>query len=219
MTGDQDDMLQRLQRWMPGGWFPPDPGTRIFALLSGLASVLASIWSLLAYVALQTRLATATDGFIDLASRDFFGSDLPRLLGETDASYSLRVREEVLRDRLTRNAIDAQLFEITGQHPIITEMQRPADIGALGYTFAMGYGLLGSRSDKFSVFITTVPARNFGIPNVAGWGSYLAGLGTPQMVGCDASMIEGTGYTAADIYSALDRIRAAGITYWVRFLN
>lgn len=219
MTGDQPDIIARLKRWLPGGWFPPDIGTRIYSIIAGFASLLAVIWATISYVALQTRVATTTDGFLDLASKDFFDANLKRLPGETDTAYSLRIRNEVFRDRLTRNAIDQQVFDITGNHPIITELQRPADIGCLGYTFAMGYGLLGSRSDTCAVFITTTPPTSSGIPNVAGWGSYLAGLGSGSMVACDPSMIEGSGYSEDDIYAALDRIRAAGVTYWVRFTS
>lgn len=219
MTGDQPDIIARLQRWLPAGWFPPDSGTRVFSIISGFAAVLSAIWSILVYVANQTRMATTTDGFLDLASDDFFAGNLPRLNGELDPGFSLRIRNEVFRDRNTRKAIDQQCFDITGQHPTITELQRPDDIGCLGYTFAMGFAALGSRSDTYAVFITTAPPLSFGIPNVAGWGSYFAGLGTPQMVACDASMIVGSGFTANDLYAALNRIRTAGITYWVRFFS
>lgn len=219
MTGDPPDIIARLQRWLPGGWFPPDTGTRIYSILSGFAALLAFIWGAISYVTLQTRVTTTTDGFLDLASDDFFAGNLKRLSGEQDAAYSLRIRQEVFRDRLTRNAIDQQIFDITGDHPVITEFQRPADIGCLGYTFAMGHALLGSRADTYAVFITTPPPLSRGIPNVAGWGSYFAGLGSPQMVACDPSMIEGTSFSVDDLYAALDRIRAAGVTYWVRFTS
>jgi hypothetical protein len=220
MTGDQNDIIARLQRWLPTGWFPADTTTRIYSIISGFASVLAVIWMLLGYTKLQTRIATSTDGFLDLTSDDFFDGNLPRLNGETDAGFSLRIRNEILRNRLTRNAIDEQLFEITGKHPMITELQRPADVAVYGgYMSGYGVSCYASRADTYAVFITTVQPPSFGIPNVAGYGTYLAGYGTPQFPYCDPSMISGSGYTEADIYAALDRIRAAGITYWVRFAS
>lgn len=216
MTGDQNDLISRLQRWLPDGWFPTQAGTRIYAILAGLASLFSTLYAWVLYLQLQTRIATSTDGFLDLASADFFGSALPRLTAESDALFSGRIRREVVRDRQTRNAIDALLFEMTGQHPTIVELGRPKDC----FAFRGQYGLrapnthLSSRAGDYAVFITTVSAGVFGIPK-AGLRNPNMGLRTPNFVCSVPAMITGTGFTNAQMLDALDRIRPAGITYWV----
>lgn len=214
MTGDQPDLVARLQRWLPQGWFPEDVGTRIYAILSGFASLLSSIFAEIAYTNLQTRLATTTDGFLDLAAFDFFGTNLPRLAGEVDATYSLRIRKEVVRDRLTRNAIDALLFELTGQHPEITEPWRGADNFAWRGRYGWRTGHYSGRDLRYTVFIKTIHAGVFGI-NTGAWRNNNAAWRVPTFVLTDPSMTTGTGLSDQQLLDALDRIRAAGVTYWV----
>lgn len=214
MTGDQSDIVSRLQRWLPQGWFPPDTGTRVFAILSGFASLLASIFSTIAYARLQTRLATITDGFVDLAGSDFFGNLLPRLSGEVDATYSLRIRKEIIRDRNTRAAIDALLFELTGYHPEITENWRGSDNLAWRGRYGWRTGHYSGRDFRYQVFIKTTHAGVFGI-NTGAWRNPNAAWRVPTFVYTDPSMTTGTGLTDQQLLDALNRIRTAGITYWV----
>jgi len=214
MIGDTNDVLSRFQRWLPTGWFPNTPGTRIYALASGFASLLATIYSYIAYLRLQTRLATATDGFLDLASRDFFGSILPRLTSEADATFSGRIRREIIRDRNTRGAIDSLLFEMTGNHPEIVELGRPLDCFCWRRS-GWRTGHLGSRTwGRCHVFIRTTHAGVFGF-GIGGWRNPNAAWRTPKMVWADPSGITGTGFTDQQILDALERIRTAGVTYWV----
>ena len=63
-SGDQADISRRIFRWLPARWFPTDQGTLVQAVVNGLATGLASIYSMIAYAALQVRIATATDGFL-----------------------------------------------------------------------------------------------------------------------------------------------------------
>lgn len=221
-TGDQDDLISRLQRWLPTGWFPTtkDEAPRLYSVLAGFASLLSQIYLAIQYVRLQTRLATLTDGFVDLASADFFGDRLPRLNAESDDRFSMRVRLEIFRKKLTREAIDELLFQMTGAHPLIVELERPADIGGWGCRRAWGVaGPWGGRADSPAVFITTKHAGQFGVPLVNGWGCYAGGWGVGRQVWADADMITGTGFTDAQIMAALNRIRAAGVTYWVNITN
>lgn len=214
MIGDQSDVVSRLQRWLPQGWFPPDVGTRIYAILSGFGSLLATIFSAITYVQLQTRLATLTDGFVDLAGYDFFGGVLPRLSGEVDATYSARIRREIVRDRTTRNAIDALLFELTGHHPEITEPWRAADNFAWRGRYGWRTGHYSGRDLRYTVFIKTTHAGVFGI-DTGGWRNNNAAWRVPTFVYTDPSMTTGSGLTDQQILEALNRIRAAGVTYWV----
>lgn len=214
MTGDSNDLISRLQRWLPQGWFPTRAGTRIYAILSGFASLLSTLYGWAIYLRLQTRIATATDGFLDLASADYFGSLLPRLTAETDTLFSGRIRREVVRDKLTRNAIDKLLFEMTGQHPVITELERGADCLAWRGRYGWRTGAMSSIAGRYAVFIKTIHAGVFGI-NTGAWRNPNAAWRVPTFVYADPSMVTGTGFTDHQLLDALDRIRAAGVTYWV----
>lgn len=214
MTGDKADVVARLQRWLPQGWFPTDTGTRVYAILSGFASLLAFIYSQIAYLRLQTRLASLTDGFVDLASSDFFGGLLPRLNGETDSRFTLRIRKEIVRDRVTRHAIDALLFDLTGDHPEITEMWRGSDCLSWRGRYGWRTGHYSGLNFRYLVFIKTEHAGVFGI-DLGAWRNNNAAWRIPTFVYTDPSMTTGTGLTDQQLLDALDRIRPAGVTFWV----
>src|SRR5579859_916172 len=158
-TGDTQDIASRIFRWLPARWFPTDQRTLIQAIVNGLAAGLASIYSMIAYVALQVRIATATDGYLDLIAGDFFGNRLPRIAGELDPLYSARIRREIMRERVTREAIDRIIYDTTGNHPVIIELNRVSDIGGWRQGFAWGVGSYGSKGAPFQVFVTT-PRQN-----------------------------------------------------------
>lgn len=214
MTGDSNDLVSRLQRWLPQGWFPTQAGTRIYAILAGFASHLSAIYGWAAYLKNQTRIATSTDGFLDLSSLDFFGSALPRLPAEPDADFSTRIRHELVRDRLTRQAIDSLLVEMTGAHPIIVEASRRSDNFAWRGRYGWRTGYMNSRALFNAVFITTTHAGVFGIQTGA-WRNPNAAWRVPTFVYADPSMISGTGFTNEQLLDALNRIRPAGVTFWV----
>ena len=81
-TGDQNDIFSRLKSSLPLGWFP-DASPILDAVLQGAAAVLTMIYQVIVYVQLQTRIHTATDGWLDLVAVDFFGTSLPRKAGES----------------------------------------------------------------------------------------------------------------------------------------
>ena len=80
MTGDQQDMLARLRAVLPTRWFP-DSAPVLDGLLSGLASGWSWVYQQLQYVKAQTRIATATDIWLDIIADDYFGSSLARRTG------------------------------------------------------------------------------------------------------------------------------------------
>ena len=86
-TGDQANTVARLKALLPNGWFAQDSTPILDGFLNGIAWALSFIYSLAAYARLQTRIATATDGFLDLITADFFGDTLPRNYQEDDASF------------------------------------------------------------------------------------------------------------------------------------
>jgi hypothetical protein len=215
-TGDPLDCTARLMSFLPVGWFPPGNLTRIYAQAYGAGQAYSTIWGQQVYVTLQTRVATCTGAFVDLASYDFFGPNLPRIIGESDLQFSTRIREEVLRDRNTRNAIDSAVFDLTGVHPTIVEPWRPFDTKCFDADFYWDSAGCWSQSGTFMVFITMPSPQGSTSPVIGGWntpiGYFDAGLfywmGEP---------IQGLGVTIAEILGALNRVRTAGITYFVEF--
>lgn len=220
MIGDQDDLFSRIERNLPP-WFGKSlaDAPQVGAQISGFAAAMAWLYGLLAYAALQTRIATATGGWLELIAGDFFGDRLPRFNGEGDANYRRRIRLEIFRLRATRRAYDLAVFDLTGNHPDIFEPWRPADCGGWG-TVAMAYGRVGrygSREAPGEIWIATPYPQGYGIPNRGGWGSGTGGYGSGNFSFVDDSELVGSGPTAADIVTAVDRVRAAGVTAYVKF--
>ena len=104
MTGDQQDILARLRNVLPARWFP-ESAPVLDALLNGLASSWSWAHDQLQYVKAQTRIATATDIWLDIIAQDFFGDRLIRRTGQSDAAFRSRIRRELFRERGTRGAM------------------------------------------------------------------------------------------------------------------
>jgi hypothetical protein len=193
IVGSQTDIVNRLQRLMPNGWFASGATPIRDALIVGAANAFALIFSLFAYLKNQTRIATATDGFIDLISLDLFGAELPRgtLI---DASYRSRIKSSVFPQRNTRAAIIAVLTHITGRVPTVFEPARAADTGAYNNgTLAYGVaGAYGSLLYPYQSFVT----------------AYRPLAGSAQF-----------GISDADIYAAVESVRMAGTIRWVKILS
>ena len=101
-TGDADDMLARIKATLPG-WFPSDAPI-LDGLLYGFATSAAWVYGLITYAKLQTRVGTATDGFLDLIAFDFFGRRMRRGT-RSDALFRSAIIAELFRPRQTRQAI------------------------------------------------------------------------------------------------------------------
>jgi len=219
-TGNQQNMLTRLQALLPQGWFPDTAPVRD-ALLSGFAWTLSLIYSLIQYAQLQTRIATATGGFLDLISYDFFGNNLPRNQQEMDAPFRSRIIATLFRPKATRPGMIAVLTALTGRAPLIFEPARPLDTGAYGasicgYGAAGGYGSLLLRAQAF---IVAFRAAASGIPYVAGYGSSAGGYSAASRAEwCSLSQIEGA-VTDADIFATVNATKAAGSEMWTQLSN
>jgi hypothetical protein len=214
-TGDQNDMLGRLQALVPRGWFGDAPPI-LTALLKGFAAIFANVYTVLSYARLQLRIATATDGWLDVVSADFFGTTLPRKTGESDTAFRNRITINLFRERATRKAVVQVLTTLTGQAPLIIEPRRPADTG--GYGVACGYGVAGAYGSlvhQYQAFITAYRPTTGGIPFVAGYGSSPSGYSTASR-GEYASLVDVQGgVTDADIYAAIASVIPAGTIAWV----
>ncbi len=166
-VGLNSNIVQRLQKWLPSGWFPNTLGTRIFATLSGFSANLSTVLAQITYVKLQTRIKTATDGFLDLISWDYFGPTLPRNTSEIDNAFRARILGNLLRPRATRQGMIATLTLLTGRTPRVFEPKRPMDTGGWGGNPYGGYGVAGGYSNpaiqQYQALITAY--RGNGVPD------------------------------------------------------
>lgn len=135
-VGDNTDMFGRLKNLLPAGWFGDNNPIRD-ALLWGYANALAWGYTLYLYAKAQTRIKSATDGWLDLIGLDFFGKNLIRYSNQSDASYKNRILINIFRERTTRHAMEQVLYDLTGRWPIIIEPARPADVGSYGAAVAV----------------------------------------------------------------------------------
>ncbi len=212
--GDVNDVLSRLKSVLPS-WFPQSTPI-LDGVLSGFAQIGSWAYGLLQYTQAQTRVATATDGFLDLAAYDFFGLRVRRKAAQPDAVLRGVIKTEVLRERDTRRGMIKALIDLTGTPVSIFEPSYAYDTG--GYdTTSLAFdtnGAWGSRDLPYQMFITVVEPIGAGVPNVAGFDtSYGAWNGGYSSL-IDKSAITGN-ITNQDIYDTVEATRAAGITCWV----
>ena len=220
-TGDRSDFAARLGALIPHGWFANGLSPLRDALLQGIASGLSFAFSLLVYVRAQTRIATASDGFVDMIAGDFFGDALRRQAGQTDASFRAVIIANLFRERGTRAAVSALLMQLTGRAPLIFEPTRPADTGAYGGP-TLGYGVAGGYGSlllPYQAFVTAYRPEGFGVPSVAGYGISTGGYSTPSQASY-VSIYAATGALADnDIYAAIESMRPVGTQIWVRLTS
>jgi hypothetical protein len=214
-VGDQQDFLARIKALLPNGWFR-SPTPILDGALNGIAWALALAYGLIQYAKLQTRIATATGGWLDLISFDFFGANLPRKTQEQDATFRARIQAELLLERGTRHGLIRALQILTGRTPWVFEPGRATDTG--GYnTNTMGYGAAGAYGSlrlPFQAFVIAYRPPGQNIPNVGGYGSSVGGYGVgSQLEYVNPSITTGV-VTDADIYAAIDSVKDAGTIIW-----
>ncbi len=141
MIGDKDDMRERLRLTLPDRWFADAPPI-MDGVLAGLGSLWAGLHTLLGVVRLQSRLATTTGRFLDLASKDFFAGRVTRHTGETDGPFRLRLQRAMRRERGTRAALEAAAAE-AGFTVRIFEPARLLDTGAYCVASGLAWGVAG----------------------------------------------------------------------------
>jgi hypothetical protein len=223
MTGDRQDMLARLKAALPVGWFP-DTTPVLDMVLQGLAWSWSWSYGVLDYVRRQTRLATATDVWLDIAARDFFGIRIVRR-GQGDAAFRAEIRREVLRERGTRAAVVAVLTDTTGRQPTVFEPARTADTGAWGGATGHVTGLAsgavggwGSLALPYQAFVTAYRPSGSGIANVAGWSASAGGYGVGAIEYGALAMTQAP-VMDADIYAAVASVMPVAAIAWTRISN
>jgi hypothetical protein len=236
-TGSSADIVNRIKAVLPSQWFPvPQEGSAsptpiLDGVLTGLAWPWSQLYSLIQYVILQTRIATATGVLLDIIAQDFFGLNLTRNINEGDAAFSARIRAAILQPRATRPAMIQVLQLLTGNTPKIFVPANTGDTGA--YTNGndqapwqgMAYGQAGgwgSLQLPFQVFIIAYRPSGGGVAGVGGYylGSGWAGggYGTGALEYIGMSMIEGE-VTDAAIYATIAQTIPAGSIAWTIITN
>ena len=214
-TGDQSDFLARIKSTLPR-WFA-DTTPILDALALGLSQAWANTYALFLYAKLQTRIKTATDGWLDVIAGDFFGARIARKSNQTDASFRALIVSNLFRERATRAALIRVLTDLTGRAPIVIEPQRPADCGAYGIS-TTGYGVAGYYGSVLlpsQCFVIAFRPLSAGIPGIAGYANNPSAYGVASQGGeyASLSMIQGQ-VTDADILTAIDSVKPVGTVIW-----
>jgi hypothetical protein len=227
MTGSLADIVSRLWVVLPKRWFA-ERSPNLSAILQSLATPWAWLYQLITYVTSQTRVATATDTWLDLISYDFFGDVLLRKANESDFNYRARVKAALLREAVTRLAVSAGLESLVGSQPLIFEPANCMDTGSYGMLSespatpgtGLAYGLAGGWGNlelPLQFFITVARPPTPGV-------SLLAGYGTPNGSYCegaisyvDLALLPGN-VTDQDIQSTLCGLLPVNAVAWLRII-
>lgn len=212
------EIAQRLRSLLPARWFA-DAAPVLDGLAAGICAGWAHVHGMIAYAASQTRIATATDGWLDRIAADYFAPRVRRRAREEDTRFSIRIRRELLRERGTRTAVSAVLTDLTGRVPTIIEPARVADTGA--WNGPSGYGAAGAWGSfalPFQCFVTAFRPQGAGIAEVSGWNAPAGGWGGGRIEYASLAMIAGQ-VTDADIHAAIADVLPAATIAWTRISN
>lgn len=218
-TSGPADMVRRLKILLPRGWFGPTTPV-LDALLSGFGALWSGLFEAIGFVRQQGRIATASGVFLDMAARDYLGPGFARRPGETDASFSARIRAEVVAPRATRAAVVAATIRASGRAGTVFEPFNPSDTGGYGDP-PLGYGVgggYGSLAMPFQFFVT---AYRPGTTMAGGTGGYGTGPGgynaAPLAYGAAAA---GTGEVSDnEIYAEIAGVLPVNATAWTRLID
>ena len=219
-TGDQNDALARLKSTLPQRWFG-NPTPILDAVLTGYAWAASFVYSLYVYAKQQTRIKTATDGWLDMISADFFGTTLLRAANQSDTSFRARIIANLFRERATRAGLIKVLVDLTGRIPKIFEPMRPLDTGAWGANI-WGWGAAGGYGSTLMPFQCLVNAYRplgTGIPYVNGYGQPAGGYGSPSRAEYASISWIQQAVLDSDIYAAVDSVKPVATIPWTRINN
>ena len=221
MIGDVQDFVFRLRSVLPARWFPDDAPI-LDSVLTGLASGWSGIFDALTFVRAQARISTATDVWLEVIARDYFGPSGCQRNGQPDDTFRRRIQAELLRERGTRHAIRSVLQDLTGRTPTIFEPANPMDTGGYGGTPNAGGGLAygaaggwGNLGLPFQAFVTAYRPTGAGIAAVCGWGGPAGGYGGGTIEYASLSMIVGQ-VTDRDINRAIASVMPVAAICWAR---
>ena len=213
MVGDQIDMQARLRALLPKSWFPVS-SPNLDATLAGAAWALSTSYAQLTYIALQARIKTATDGWLDAISADFFGEALPRMTSETDGAFRARILANLFIKGPTRNCMSAVLTLITGRKPAIFEPSNTSDSGGLDGGLYWDAGGGWGAPMPFQSFVTAYLPIG-GIVDLGEYDEYTFSWDSW------GNWSEGnpTSLTDASIIAAVESTRALASIVWLRIAS
>lgn len=216
LAGSVADMMARMKSVLPIRWFG-DSSPVLDSLLAGLSAVWATLYTLLQSVRAQSRIATASGVFLDIAAKDYFGDALMRRAGEADPAFSARIRANLLALKATRKALEIALFNLTGRKPKLFEPANPCDTG--GYnTNTLGYGVTGgygSLAIPYQIFVTAFRPDATPISEAGGYNIGPGGYNTAPLFYIDSS--ENTGAIGdAEIYASIAAALPMNAIAWTR---
>ena len=212
MIGDTNDMLGRVRSLLPRGWFG-DSSPVLDAVLAGTGAALADDYDLIQYAREQTRIATATDQFLDLISLDYLADTLPRRPGEADDSFRGRIEGQLLLEKGTRAGMIRALTILTGRAPVIFEPRRVQDGGAYGQIY-YNQANYGSQSLPYTAFVTAYRPLVQLRTQVAGYDGGFYG----QAFYTNARQLAGV-VTDDDIVATINAVKPEGTQMQYRILD
>jgi hypothetical protein len=221
MAYSQQDIFDRIKVVLPTRWFGEDTPL-LDSVLNSLAAGWIGLFDFLDFVQMQTRISTATDGWLDLIAEDFFGHRITRRQGEADDAFRVRISRDLLQDKCTRKAIFDLLLDLTGRPPVIFEPSNPGDTGCYSSLLRVGTGMAGYGASggwgnlnmPFQAFVTAFRPEVPGIGLVNGWGGDIGGYGSGFSAYVD---LEANSSTPGDfeMYQSVSAISAAGTIIWM----
>jgi len=214
--GSQADMFNRIKALIPRSWFQTSPN--FDATLQGASWALSSAYAQITYAALQTRIKTASDGFLDLISYDFFGTTLPRLTLEADNAFRSRILANLFVRGPTRADMSTVLTLLTGTMPTIFEPSNTADSGGWDGRLYWDTGVAagGGWGDHlpYQSFVTAYrPIGN--LISLGELNTYRFGFDTNAYWSDNPP----SSLTDAAIIAAVEATRAVGTVVWLRIAD
>lgn len=194
---------------MPKSWFPVN-SPNLSASMQGPAWALSTVFANITYIALQTRIKTATDGWLDIISGDFFGTNLPRLTNEIDSAFRSRILANLFVRGPTRDCMVNVLALLTGRAPDIFEPSNTTDSG--GWDGSIYWDVQGKWGDPlpYESFVTAY-LPSVGLIDLGEWDELI--YWDTNGFFSDASQ---TAINTAVIISAVESTRVIGTLIWLR---
>jgi hypothetical protein len=214
-----------LRAVLPKRWFG-EQSPNLNAILESIGTPWTWLYSVIVYVIVQTRLATATDSWLDLISFDFFGNGMRRKANESDSIFRARIKGALLREAATRTAISSGMEALLGRPPVIFEPANCADTGSYGESLSgsivsgngLAYGTVGGWGSlvlPLQFFITATRPATSGVSMLAGYGTPNGGYGEGAMSYVDLALLPGH-ISDQDIESALCSLLPVNTIAWLR---
>ena len=224
-TGSPADILARVKKLIPKGWFKWVAPYRD-ALIGGLTDSAAWNYTLVAYAKAQTRLSTAYGVWLDVFAYDFLGLFLVRNKLPDD-TFRVIIRATILQERVTRASMIASIKALTGYAPMVFEPWNTFDTGAYSgadgikystFGYNIGQGGYGNMNLPGQTFIQVTRGSTSGVPGVDGWGGTIGayGAGAIEYV---SQLTPLAGVTNDIIYNMINTTKPTGTTCWIAFDN